>query len=346
MKNRNVILITLLLVAAIALGACSKKVEPTPTATPEPTATTVPTTVPTVAVPATEVSAEQPELPVGGVDVAWENVIQPEVDVVAIVSGVSITKEAYLKELKRQLNTVTNNYGLNWYDEEIVSYLPSFQDEIVQQMINQELTKQFAAEEGIVIDDAALEAEIASLEADILQSGQFSTWEEFLVSYGSTQEEIEVDIVNYLLYQRLIAAHGGPSEAEQVHAAHILVETEETGQEVLDKLEAGGVFADLAAEYSIDPGSGPNGGDLGWFPKGMMVPEFEVVAFALDIDEISGLVQSQFGYHIIQLLGKETRPLDPALLEQVQQENFQAWFMGKASVVEVETLVKFAESTP
>jgi len=121
------------------------------------------------------------------------------------------------------------------------------------------------------------------------------------------------------------------------------VETEETGQEVLGKLEAGEAFADLAEEYSIDPGSGPMGGDLGWFPKGMMVPEFEEVAFALEIDEISGLVESQFGYHIIQLLGKEMRPLDEALLAQVQQENFQVWFMGKASVVEVETLVQFAE---
>jgi len=213
----------------------------------------------------------------------------------------------------------------------------------MQQLINQELTKQFAVAEGIVIDDAAREAELATLKDNVLQSGQFSTWEEFLESSGSTQEDMEDDIAGYLLYRGLLEAHGGSGEAEQVHAAHILVETEEMGHEVLDKLEAGEAFSDLAEEYSTDPGSGPQGGDLGWFSRGMMVPEFEEAAFSLDIGEISDLVQSQFGYHIIQVLGKETRPLDPALLEQVQQENFQVWFVGKASTVEIETLVQFAE---
>jgi len=346
MKNRNAILLTLLLVAAMALAACTT--DTPPTAPPAPTATAVPeptVATPTAESPATEVPEPQPEQPVGGIDVAWENVIQPEGDAVGIVNGVSISTEAYLEELRRQLDSVTSSYGLNWYDEETMSLLPTFQDGILQQLINEELSTQLAAAEGIVIDGATLEEEMAGIQADILGSGQYESWEAFLESYGATQEEIEADIEGYLMYQKLVEAHGGAGEAEQVHALHILVESEETGQEVLDKLEAGEAFADLAQEYSTDPGSAVQGGDLGWFSRGMMVPEFEEVAFSLGIDEISGLVQSQFGYHIIQVLEKETRPLEGALLEQVQLENFQVWFGEEMLAAEIEILVEFAAPT-
>lgn len=343
MKNRNAILVTVLLVAAMALAACGGDTEPTPPATAVPTAVPEPTVAaPTVEAPATGVSGEQPEQPVGGMDVAWENVIQPEGDSVAIVNGVSISTEAYLNELRRQLQSVTASYGLDWHDEQTVSLLPTFQDGILQQTISEELSDQLAAAEGIIIDDATLEEEMVRIEADVLASGQHENWEAFLESYGSTEEEIEADIKTYLIYERLMQAHGGEAEAEQVHALHILVETEETGQEVLDKLEAGEAFADLAQEYSTDPGSAVEGGDLGWFPRGAMVPEFEEAAFSLGMGETSGLVQSQFGYHIIQVLEKETRPLEGPLLEQAQQENFQVWFAAQMEAAEIEILVEFA----
>ncbi|MBC7231977.1 MAG: peptidylprolyl isomerase [Chloroflexi bacterium] len=179
-----------------------------------------------------------------------------------------------------------------------------------------------------------------------MQSGQYDTWEDFLAEMGWTPETLDRKITTYLLFQMLLKAHGGPAEAEQVHAAHILVETEEKGEEVLEKLQAGADFAALAAEYSIDTGSKDQGGDLGWFPRGVMVSEFEDAAFALDVGETSELVLSDYGYHIIRVLGKEVRPIDAELLPQVQQYNFQKWFDAALKEANVETLVQFAQSEP
>lgn len=104
--------------------------------------------------------------------------------------------------------------------------------------------------------------------------------------------------------------------AEEVHARHILVETKEEADAIKAELDAGGDFAAIAQEKSIDPGSGANGGDLGFFSKGMMVPEFETAAFALaNPGDVSAPVQSQFGFHIIKL--EEKRQSQPPAFEQV-----------------------------
>lgn len=104
--------------------------------------------------------------------------------------------------------------------------------------------------------------------------------------------------------------------AEEVHARHILVETQEEADAIKAVLDAGGDFATIAQEKSIDPGSGANGGDLGFFAKGMMVPEFETAAFALaNPGDVSAPVQSQFGWHIIKL--EEKRESAPPAFEQV-----------------------------
>jgi foldase protein PrsA len=92
----------------------------------------------------------------------------------------------------------------------------------------------------------------------------------------------------------------------EIKASHILVEDEEKAKEVKSKLDAGEKFEDLAKEYSTD-GSAEQGGDLGWFGPGKMVPEFEEAAYALEVNEISEPVQSQFGFHIIKVTDKKEK---------------------------------------
>jgi peptidyl-prolyl cis-trans isomerase C len=92
---------------------------------------------------------------------------------------------------------------------------------------------------------------------------------------------------------------------DQVRASHILVKTEKEAQDVLAQLKKGGSFEDLAKKFSADS-SAAKGGDLGWFPKGAMVPEFDKVAFSLKEGEISGIVKTNFGFHIIKVTGKRS----------------------------------------
>jgi parvulin-like peptidyl-prolyl isomerase len=115
-----------------------------------------------------------------------------------------------------------------------------------------------------------------------------------------------------------------PTVEEQTQARHILVETEEEAQAVLERLEAGEDFADLADELSLDTAT--EGGDLGWFPRGQMVAEFEEVAFSLEPRAVSEPVQTSFGYHIIQVLDRDpARVLDEAMLEQRRAGALSDW---------------------
>jgi peptidyl-prolyl cis-trans isomerase C len=92
--------------------------------------------------------------------------------------------------------------------------------------------------------------------------------------------------------------------AAQARASHILVKTEDQANQIMKRLTDGEEFAAVARRFSSCP-SGKNGGDLGWFGKGMMVPEFEKIAFEEEVGKVVGPVKTQFGYHIIKVTGKK-----------------------------------------
>lgn len=109
---------------------------------------------------------------------------------------------------------------------------------------------------------------------------------------------------------------GGEGEPE-FNASHILVETQDEALEVIEELEGGAAFADVARERSTGP-SGPGGGSLGWFGMGMMVAPFEAAVVELEPGEISGPVETQFGWHVVTLNDRRIPEAPP--LEEVRQE--------------------------
>jgi len=104
---------------------------------------------------------------------------------------------------------------------------------------------------------------------------------------------------------------------DQVKASHILVKSEKEASDILAQLKGGAKFEDLAKKFSTDS-TASKGGDLGWFPKGAMVPEFDKVAFSLKEGEMSGIVKTQFGFHIIKVTGKRPAGITP--FEEVKEQ--------------------------
>jgi peptidyl-prolyl cis-trans isomerase C len=112
--------------------------------------------------------------------------------------------------------------------------------------------------------------------------------------------------------------YASKDQGTEYNASHILVASKEEADAIVAELRAGGDFAEIAKAKSTDPGSGANGGVLGWFGTGMMVKEFEDAVVAAKVGEVGDPVQSQFGWHVI--LVNETRIPAPPMLDEVRQE--------------------------
>ncbi|HET60164.1 MAG TPA: hypothetical protein ENN32_07330 [Chloroflexi bacterium] len=126
-----------------------------------------------------------------------------------------------------------------------------------------------------------------------------------------------------------------PATEEQVWARHILVANETDALSVVGQLRSDQMlFEDLALLLSQDTTSAERGGDLGWFGRGVMVPEFEEAAFSLEIGEISDPVQTTFGYHVIQVIAREEVPVTAQRLTLLKEEAFQNWLDSQRLILE------------
>ncbi len=116
-----------------------------------------------------------------------------------------------------------------------------------------------------------------------------------------------------------------PTQAEQVQVRHILVNNPDTANTLLAQIRSGADFAALAKANSQDTESGPQGGELGWAPRGVYVPEFETAIWNARPGDLLGPIQTQFGYHIIQVEGREVRPLSDADLARERDTAYRQW---------------------
>jgi peptidyl-prolyl cis-trans isomerase D len=170
-----------------------------------------------------------------------------------------------------------------------------------------------------------------------LFKGQEQTSFDNYAKLGFTEADFR-KLIKYQIYREKLLEEfvkAVPTTQEKVWARHILVADLATANKVEDLLKQGEDFGRLAAEYSTDTGTKDKGGDLGWFAKGAMVAPFEDAAFSMNIGEISQPIESNFGYHIIQVLGKENQPLTEAEIQSKGQSDFQDWLTAATTADDV-----------
>jgi parvulin-like peptidyl-prolyl isomerase len=169
-------------------------------------------------------------------------------------------------------------------------------------------------------------------------------------SLGFTDKDlrymVETQLYQEKLMKAIIAEEKVTPQQDEVWARHILVADEKTAQQVLDRLNKGEAWDKVAAEMSTDTSNKDNGGDLGWFYKGRMDPAFEQAAWQLKIGQISQPVKTTFGYHIIQVLGHETRTLSESDFQQLEQTRFQTWLQGVHDKAKIDIKSDWVDKAP
>ena len=206
-------------------------------------------------------------------------------EVVARVNGIEITRDEIVAAIQ----------GLPAEYQQLP--METLWEPMLNQVIDGKLVIAAARAEGLE-ESEAYTAQMAALGEQVLQQ----VYMQQVMAEDLSEEDLQA------AYDAWVADYVASGQGDEIHARHILVETEVEAQALVDQLNDGADFATLAQEASTGP-SGPSGGDLGWFRHDDMVPEFADAAFALDVGEISGPVQSPFGWHVIKVEERRTAPV-------------------------------------
>lgn len=225
----------------------------------------------------------------------------PADPVVAVVNGIQLHKsdiEAAFESLPEQYRQMP---------------LESIYDPLLDRVVDSQLLLVSAEKQGLA-NDPEVQAQIARARDNVLRDGLVKR----AIEQGTTEDKLKA------AYE---AMKGKPDFAvTETHASHILVADEATAKDIIKQLDGGADFAKLATEKSTDPSAKTNGGDLGFFRKEAMVPEFAEVAFALEPGKIGTTpVKSQFGWHVIKVIERrETVPTfeekEPELRQLLAQQ--------------------------
>ena len=249
-------------------------------------------------------------------------------DKIAMVNGVVITRGQYDREVSIQRERVTRQGRVVTDDQ-----LPALRNQVLEGLIEREVLYQESQKAGIKISDQDVNDQLANIKKRYPDENEFNN---ALTNMGFTEDEVKNQIEHGLAIRELINKKitekvvitdkesktfydENPKlfkQPEQVKASHILIKADANAgeakkaearkkiEEVQQKLKDGGDFSTLAKEYSEGP-SNVKGGDLGYFNRGQMVKPFEDTAFAMKPNEVSDVVETRFGYHLIKVYDKK-----------------------------------------
>jgi parvulin-like peptidyl-prolyl isomerase len=264
----------------------------------------------------------------------------PERPLAALVNGQPVYLDDYERNLARYEASLPSR-GIDPTSPEGQENLAQARAWILNVMIEQVLTEQAATASGVVVSDAEVDA---YMQVMIDENGGEEAFRAKLAEWSETYEEawqeVRTQLIGMAMTQRIVETV--PTTAEHVHAHHILVDNPTEAERILAQLQAGADFAALAASYSQDSSTRESGGDLGFFPRGILVaPEVEDAAFALQPGQFSGVVTSPLGYHIVQVVERDpARSLSPENLRLLQDRAVQAWVEGLWAQATVQRFVE------
>ena len=299
---RSVIYVTWLLAAALVLSACKSATQTPPNSIL--TATKLPPTGPS--------SSATPFQP--------SPTPQP---LAAQVNGAGITQQEYQAELARyQASTGTQ---LATTDKQ----------RVLNDLIDQTLLAQGAAEKGFTVSASDLDQRITDLTQRLGGKEALTTW---MAANGYVTDTFRTDLARSVAaaWMRDQITVSVPQVADQVHARQILVFDPTQAQKVLDQLNGGANFDQLAAQY--DP---VKEGDLGWFPRGYL-PDvaLDEAAFSLQPNQHSSIIQTQAGYCILEVVERQSnRPLEPDARLVLQEQALQKWLQDRREQSQIQVLL-------
>lgn len=266
--------------------------------------------------------------------------------VAATVNGEVI----YASALSGEVTAIALQYGIDVKSKEGEKQRGEITRVVLDQMIEQRLILQKARQVNALATDAQIDAQMAEIKRNFPSEADFQG---ALAQRGLTVNALRDRLRTNLTVQNLVGKVTSVSvtdaeveqyfrqhrreydQPEQVRASHILLESDAEARFVLARLRRGDKFEDLARQYSKDPGSKEQSGDLGFVSRGQLVGEFEKAAFTLRPGQVSGIVKTQFGYHLIKVTGrKDPQPANLAqvrdqiraqLLSKKREAAFQAW---------------------
>ena len=261
-------------------------------------------------------------------------VVASDEAIVATVNTISISENRYKREILRY-EAALEKSTLAAVKIDKLSF------DVLEQLILSKLIGQAAREQGLTVTEQQLDEAYADsisvrggqaefdkwLEENIYTNVEFLTYLEEQLLATKIQELVLNDVGTY---------------AEQVNARHIVVATREQAEDLRSKIVAGADFATLASTHSLDRSTSLNGGDLGWFPRGLLtMPFVETTAFALDPGELGDIVETKIGFHIIQTIDRDLqRELMPNAAVVVRRAVLDSWLADLRSQAVIKKFVQ------